>query len=193
MRLDTVRHALEQQLRSHDTHHTFLAGRDRHAALAEFDTPDAAIAFLNRRGPDGCQARSAVTAAMIAEAQRGEGSTWSALLMLAYFPGLLRIRATMKPSAGLRCDELNALLIECFLETVSTLPLATQGRLAVVNLILGTRKSAWQHLARETARADREEPLPDAADVAAPSEFAEGFSSFPSGAKLAAEVLTVVR
>ena len=40
----------------------------------------------------------------------------------------------------------------------------TQGRLAVVNLILGTRKSAWQHLARETARADREEPLPDAAD-----------------------------
>ena len=164
MRLDTVRHALEQQLRSQDTHRTFLAGRDRHAALAEFDTPDAAIAFLNRRGPDGCQARSAVTAAMIAEAQRGEGSSWSALLMLAYFPGLLRIRATMKPSAGLRCDELNALLVECFLETVSTLPLATQGRLAVVNLILGTRKSAWQHLARETARADREEPLPDAAD-----------------------------
>ncbi|HHH27245.1 MAG TPA: hypothetical protein ENK57_02695, partial [Polyangiaceae bacterium] len=98
MRLETVRHALAQRLRSQETHRTFLAGRDRHAALAEFDTPDAAIAFLNRRGPDGCQARSAVTAAMIAEAQRGEGSTWSALLMLAYFPGLLRIRATMKPS-----------------------------------------------------------------------------------------------
>ena len=169
MRLDNVRHALEQQLHSHNTHHAFLAGRARQAALADFDGADEAIAFLNRRGgdrhqPDGCQARSAVTAAMIAEAQRGEGSTWSALLMLAYFPGLLRIRATMKPSAGLGRDELNALLVECFLETVSTLPLATQGRLAVVNLILGTRKSAWQHLARETARADREEPLPDAAD-----------------------------
>ena len=67
----------------------------------------------------------------------------------------------MKPSAGLDKEELNALLIECFLETINTLPLATQGRLAVVNLILGTRKSAWQHLARETVRAEREEPLPE--------------------------------
>jgi hypothetical protein len=168
MRLDTVRHALDQQLRSHDTHLAFLAGRDRHEALADFEHPSEAIAFLNRRGAKhdigGTHARSAVTAAMIAEAQRGDDSTWTTLLMLAYFPGLLRIRATMKPSAGLRCEDLNALLVECFLETVSTLPLETQGRLAVVNLILGTRKSAWQHLARETARADREEPLPDAAD-----------------------------
>jgi hypothetical protein len=60
--------------------------------------------------------------------------------MLAYFPGLLGIRSTMKRSAGLGADELNALLVESFLETVGALPLATQGKLAVVNLILGTRK-----------------------------------------------------
>ena len=163
MRLDAVREALEQQLDSRQTLAAFLAGQARHTALAEYDSARDAIAFLNRRDTDGCQARSAVTAAMIAEAQRGEGSTWPALLMLAYFPGLLRIRATMKPSAGMGCDELNALLVECFLETVSTFPLATQGRLAVVNLILGTRKAAWQHLAREGARAEHEAPLPRAA------------------------------
>ena len=164
MRLETVRTALEQQLRSPVTDHTFRAARARHAALADFDGPDEAITFLNSRGPDGCQRRSAVTAAMIAEAQRRETGTWSALLMLAYFPGLLGIRSTMKPSAGLGADELNALLVESFLETVGALPLATQGKLAVVNLILGTRKAAWQHLARETARAEREEPLPEHAD-----------------------------
>ncbi len=164
MRLETVRTALEQQLRSPVTDHTFRTARARHAALADFDGPDEAITFLNSRGPDGCQRRSAVTAAMIAEAQRRETGTWSALLMLAYFPGLLGIRSTMKPSAGLGADELNALLVESFLETVGALPLATQGKLAVVNLILGTRKAAWQHLARETARAEREEPLPEHAD-----------------------------
>ena len=164
MRLETVRTALEQQLRSPVTDHTFRAARARHAALADFDGPDEAITFLNSRGPDGCQRRSAVTAAMIAEAQRRETGTWSALLMLAYFPGLLGIRSTMKPSAGLGADELNALLVESFLETVGALPLATQGKLAVVNLILGTRKAAWQHLALETARAEREEPLPEHAD-----------------------------
>lgn len=118
MRLETVRTALEQQLRSPATDHTFRAARARHAALADFDGPDEAITFLNSRGPDGCQRRSAVTAAMIAEAQRRETGTWSALLMLAYFPGLLGIRSTMKPSAGLGADELNAQLVESFLETV---------------------------------------------------------------------------
>ena len=164
MRLETVRTALEQQLRFPSTTHHFLVGRSRHAALAGFESPVEAIRFLNTRGPDGCQQRSAVTAAMIAEAQRRQSDTWATLLMLAYFPGLLGIRATMKPSAGVSADELNALLVESFLETVGALPLASQGRLAVVNLILGTRKAAWQHLVRETARADREEPLPEHAD-----------------------------
>ena len=188
MRLDSVRHALERQLHSQDTRHTFLAGRDRHEALADFDGPEEAIAFLNRRGPGATHARSAVTAAMIAEAQRREGSTWATLLMLAYFPGLLRIRATMKPSAGLRSEDLNALLVESFLETVSTLPLETQGRLAVVNLILGTRKAAWQHLTRETARAEREEPLPEAAD-----ELIGGHFPSPERLALAREAERVLR
>ena len=62
MRLETVRTALEQQLRSPVTDYTFRAARARHAALADFDGPDEAITFLNSRGPDGCQRRSAVTA-----------------------------------------------------------------------------------------------------------------------------------
>jgi len=164
MRLETVRAALEQQLRSPATHRTFRAGRARHEVLADFEAPDDVITLLNRRGPEDSERRSAVTAALIAEAQRRESGTWSALLMLAYFPGLLGIRATMKPSAGLGTDDLNALLVESFLETVGALPLATQGKLAVVNLILGTRKAAWQHLARETSRADREDSLPEHAD-----------------------------
>lgn len=182
MRLETVRTALELQLRAPSTTHHFLAGRARHPALAAFDAPAEAVRFLNTRGPDGCQQRSAVTAAMIAEAQRRQSDTWATLLMLAYFPGLLGIRATMKPSAGVSADELNALLVESFLETVGALPLASQGRLAVVNLILGTRKTAWQHLIRETARADREELVDDRWD-----DLLGGFYPSPEGLALAEE------
>ena len=164
MRLETVRTALEQQLRSPATDHTFRAARARHAALADFDGPDEAITFLNSRGPDGCQRRSAVTAAMIAEAQRRETGTWSALLMLAYFPGLLGIRSTMKPSAGLGADELNALLVESFLETVG----ASRADLVIAltaddgaNLVTAQVARHWFKVPRVIARVNdpRNEPL----------------------------------
>lgn len=45
MRLETVRTALEQQLRSPVTDYTFRAARARHAALADFVGPDEAITF----------------------------------------------------------------------------------------------------------------------------------------------------
>src|SRR5690606_28192031 len=108
--------------------------------------------------------RSAVTAAIIIEAQGRRSSVWSALLMIADLPGLLRIRRGMNVRAGLGFDELNLLVLESFLETVDRLPIRTQGRLAATNLILGTRKRACQSLRSEFARARREESMSDGLD-----------------------------
>lgn len=171
MRLEQLRSVLERQLDSSTMHRAFCAGRAHHPALVRFERADEVIACLHTRDIEQRDFRSDVTAALIAEAQRRRCSFWHTLLLLAYFPGLLGIRATMKASAGIAHDELDAMLIECFLRTVSTLPLATQGRLAVVNLVLGTRKAVWQRLARETKRAKRERSLTDRAEQVAAGEY----------------------
>lgn len=173
MNLNELRERLERSLQSDEHHEALMVGRRRRAALSDFQSAREALRFLNlsdeellrvdRWGlaPELIQsARSAVTAALIAEAQCRESSLWTTLLTLAYFPALLCLRGSLRASARQSPDELNALVVECFLETVEQLPLATQGRLAVVNLTMGTRKAVWRRLAQESARAAREISLP---------------------------------
>ena len=161
MELDTIRNALGRTLRQPRTLADFDRGRRRNDALAPFAEPVDVVRFLNADDMTSCSQRSAVTAAVIAEAQRRGESCWAALLMAAYFPGLLRIRATVRPSAYLEVDELDALILSSFMEVVGTLPLDTQGKRAVVNLVLGTRKRVRKELKRDQKRVLLERPLND--------------------------------
>jgi len=173
MNLSELRETLERSLQGDQNLKTLKRARERQSALKRFQTTDDVLRFLNlphhellkvkRWGVTQEQIqseRSAVTAALIGEAQRRESALWTTLLILAYFPALLCLRGAVRASASLSAEELNALVVECFLETVQGLPLETQGRLAVVNLTLGTRKCVWRHLAQEAARAAREVSLP---------------------------------
>jgi len=174
MRLETIRQGLKRELTRAETLHSFEAARDRHPALQPFDDPLAAVAFLNDTDCRATSARSAVTRAMIEEVQTRGTSCWAALLLYAYFPGLLRIRGSAYRARGLSNEELDLLVLESFLEVASTLPLDRQGRLAVVNLVLGTRKVVFRQLRREAERVDTERAWPDgledliAADIPSP-------------------------
>lgn len=159
MRLDSVRESLTASLASPTLIAAFARGRSRQEALALFDLPVDVVEFLNTRDLDACARRSAVTAALIAEAQRGAESCWATILLVAYFPGLLRIRGALKPAAYLDHDEVSALILESFMEVVGTLPLDTQGRHAVINLVFSTRKRVMQQLRSDAARLRRERPL----------------------------------
>jgi hypothetical protein len=161
MRLETVREALARQVAAAETRHHFEAARERHPALRPFDDPLAAVAFLNDTDHRATSARSAVTRAMIEEVQERGTSCWGALLLYAYFPGLLRIRGSAHRARGLSSEELDLLVLESFLEVAATLPLDRQGRLAVVNLVLGTRKTVFRHLRSEAQRADAERAWPE--------------------------------
>lgn len=152
MHLETVRQRLEQQVSLPETDRRFLEARSRRPALAVFRRAGEVVAFLNETAPCARAARSEVTSALIAEVQDRRAPCWSAMLLVAYFPGLLRIRKVVTRTGTLTLGELDWLLIECFLQRAETFPLATQSKLAVVNLVLGTRKLVMEQL-RQEARA----------------------------------------
>lgn len=159
MRLETVREALNRQVRSKETTHHFQAARERHPALQPFGDAEAAIAFLNDNDPARRPDRSAVTRSMVEEVQARGPTCWSAILMVAYFPGLLRIRGALQRKGGLSREDLDWLVIESFIEVAGRMPLETQGRLAVVNLVLGTRKAVFEQLRREWRRREVDRPF----------------------------------
>ena len=161
MRLETIREGLKREVAKAETRLTFEAARDRHPALRPFDDPLAAVDFLNDTDRRATSARSEVTRAMIEEVQTRGTSCWAAVLLYAYFPGLLRIRGSAHRARGLSAEEIDLLVIEAFVEVASTLPLDRQGRLAVVNLVLGTRKVVFRHLRSEAERVDTERAWPE--------------------------------
>jgi hypothetical protein len=188
MHLDLIRRTLISDISKPGTLAAFNQGRDSNEVLASFEGPADVIDYLNSQDLGTARQRSAVTAALITEARRSSSSCWASILLLAYFPGLLRIRASLRPAAYLDHEGLGALVLEAFMEVVGTLPLETQGRRAVVNLFLTTRKLVWQHLVRDEERANLERPLRDREE-----ELIGGTYPSPEQALLALEAEDLLR
>jgi hypothetical protein len=146
MRIPDVHRALVRRSQSPVTRDLFAEARTRHAALGAFDTPCAMVAYLRRNEGRCAEMRSAIVAALIAEVQSGPTADWLALLVLALFPGLLRLRERLAPRAFEAPDDLTALTFECFCEAAVALPLSTQGRCAVLNLMSATRRQVFRHV-----------------------------------------------
>ena len=156
MRIPDVHRALVRRSQSPRTLDLFREARARHAALVAFDTPATLVEFLRRNEGHCVQERSDLVAALIAEVQRGNTADWLALLVLAFFPGLLRLRERFGHTVGASHGELTALTFECFCEAAVALPLATQGRCAVLNLMSATKRRLLRHIRDEQSRRSTE-------------------------------------
>lgn len=145
MRIPDVHRALVRRSQSSVTRDLFAEARTRHAALGAFDTPGDMLAYLRRSEGRCAEMRSAIVAALVAEVQGGPTADWLALLVLAFFPGLLRLRERIDARDFDSPADLTALTFECFCEAAVALPLSTQGRCAVLNLMSATRRQVFRH------------------------------------------------
>ncbi len=144
MKLDLIQDALKETTRKPATMEAFKLMRNRRRSLHRFSSPKDMMEFLNSREIENSKARSAVTATLIAAAQRRDNSIALTLLTLAFFPGLLNLRRRLQPMHGLTEDDINALLLESFFQRIINFNLKKLGRRAVLNLIFGTRKIVWE-------------------------------------------------
>lgn len=148
---------LRAQLSRPKSRHDFDAGRARHLELASFRTPSDVVRFLHRRNAEGAPERSRVLLAVLEEFRRRESPLWSALLMVAFEPYLLRTAAYFANVLDIVIDDrIEADIFATFLEAASTLPMETQGEYAAFSLRLKFRRTLKQHLQRGEVEAMKE-------------------------------------
>lgn len=156
MELDTMLESLHREVNSRAARERFARARYRHSALERFADPQAVVDFLHDRRLEAAEARSAVTRAFVHEAQRRKDSLWSSILVVAFRPFLERLRHRMRKVSGALAEDIDSLVLSSFVEVVATLPLESQGRYAVGNLVRGTTKAVVRQLQLESACRNRE-------------------------------------
>ena len=164
-----IRHALKQQIQSKETQSIFNSAKRHHRTLKEFSTPVEVITFLQKGDPSSASKRSAITSSLIAEFQTGNSQCWGAMLLLAYYPYIIRLRKKLEHVKGCDAYDLNALVLECFFESAGKFPLETQAKLAVVNLTFLTRKLFIKAIKKLSNYSDKERPWFDGAEEVNPA------------------------
>ncbi len=156
MRLQQLRDALYRDLSRP------LAAKRLHDAISEeptlraLGTPDAILALLHDRSLSLAE-RNATLAALVRTAQRKRPPELSALLIVAFHPGLVNLCSRLRVLAPRAPDgSLAMLVLEAFIETVHTLRIETQAESATMGLLFGTRRAAFAQLHRGRHERDRD-------------------------------------
>ena len=101
----------------------FDEAKPRHRCLARHTTVFSVLAVMGGESPSGWSEREALTRALIAEHQATSLPFWASALLVAYYPMLSRLRHRIWGEA-LDHDDLDQLVISCFLQVVAVFPLA---------------------------------------------------------------------
>ena len=168
--LTAVRTKLNKELEGAEAIAWFKGVWDQHPTLARFETPSQVVAFLNAADASTTRDRSAVTRTLIKGGQAGDDPRWLSMLTAAFFPIIVRSRASLGTVCGMCPDEVETLVLHSFTEAVATLPLATQGKLAVVNLSWLAKKLLNKELRRHNAWKEHVTELPEDADDCTPGD-----------------------
>ncbi len=147
--LSSVRKNLLRRVSSISAQGELWEATQRRPALQGFEAPLEVVEYLQGTQHWQADQRSAVTAALIAEAQSCRHPLWCALLILSFFPHLCRLRGAIGRVTGIKPRELDQWVLSCFVSSVGRFPLATQGARAVVNLAMNSRKAVLQSIAKE--------------------------------------------
>ena len=101
----------------------FDEAKARHRCLARHATVLSALAVMGEESPAGWVEREALTRALIEEHQATSLPFWASALLVAYYPMLSRLRHRIWGDA-LDRDDLDQLVVSCFLQVVAAFPLA---------------------------------------------------------------------
>lgn len=131
----------------------FDRAKERRPCLAKHPTIDSVLAVMDDESPSGWNEREALTRALVAEHQASSRPFWAAVLLLAFYPMLCRLRHRIW-GESLDRDDLDQLVISSFLQTVATFPLARVSDRTALRLRQQTARRVFA-VVREEQRAHR--------------------------------------
>src|SRR5579883_3051333 len=107
--LDSVAHEVQRHAAA------FSEGRERHPALAPYESAAQLLAALSRTSRLDDDARDALLVCVVTEAQRGRSPLWQSILLAAFAPLLRRLRARLRRPKD---EDLDQLVLVSFLDLV---------------------------------------------------------------------------
>ena len=131
----------------------FIAAQERHEALGQHGTIASVLGVLDDERRAAYVEKEALTRALVAELQQGKSSFWPAVLLLAYYPMLSRLRHRIYGDSIARCD-LDQIVIATFLSVVADFPLAEQPDRIAMHLRQRTQRRVFRTLRADQRRQD---------------------------------------
>jgi len=113
---------LRAEVRSPKHCAAFTEARERHDAFQDHGAVASVLGVLADGGPERYAEKEALSRALIAEQQAHPSAFWAAVLLVAYFPMLSRLRHRIYGHA-LASDDLDQLVVTSFLGVVADYPL----------------------------------------------------------------------
>jgi len=153
MDLKEITAGMRQEIRGSRNQRLFDEAKQRHTVLAHHSDVDSVLEVLADDSPEGYWEREAITQALIGEHQRRPHRLWSTLLTIAYYPMLCRLRVRTMSDA-LSAEELDHLVVFCFLEVLERIPMHPKRAKTSVRLRSKTRRRVFAALRREQGRQD---------------------------------------
>lgn len=175
MGLRQLRDPLRDEVMSLKHEKTFEEARTREPTLAAHASILSVLAVMNDESERRYAEREALTRALVREQQERPGPFWSAVLLIAYAPMLLRLRGRICGDAFAR-DDLDQMALEAFLEAVGRFPLTARPTRVAMYLRQDTQRAVFRRLRAEQQARLRLTVLEEEALAA------EEFDLFASGA-----------
>jgi len=153
MDLKEITASMKLEIQGSRNQRLFDEAKQRHTVLAHHPDVDSVLEVLADDSPEGYWEREAITQALIGEHQRRPHRLWSTLLTIAYYPMLCMLRVRTMSDA-LSAEELDHLVVFCFLEVLERIPMHPKRAKTSVRLRSKTRRRVFAALRREQGKQD---------------------------------------
>ena len=146
-------HSLRGEVLSERNVPLFVDAQHRHEALERHSTIASVLGVLDDERRAAYVEKEALTRVLIAELQESKASFWSAVLLLAYYPMLSRLRHRIYGDSIPRCD-LDQIVIATFLSVVADFPLDEKQDRVAMHLRQRTQRRVFRGLREDQRRQD---------------------------------------
>jgi hypothetical protein len=157
MSIREIGSALRAEVGAKRNQKRFEAAKQHQPELLEHETVLSVLAVLGD-GSKGCYAeKEALTRALLCECKREPHPFWNAVLCVAYYPMLARLRWRIRGDA-IDPDDLDQIVISAFLEVVRDFPLSRRPDRTCMFLRQKTERRVFKRVRTEQRDLDRVRP-----------------------------------
>jgi hypothetical protein len=150
MKLRFLRDALMPELNGDAGKALFDDAKTRHSVLSKYQSPPAVLAAMGDVHGAPWPEREALTRTLLAEAQTRPCQFWSALLLAAYYPMLLRLRGRIRGCA-IDSADIDQMVVVTFLDVARNFPLEQRKNRCCMHLRQMTQRQVFQVVRRGSA------------------------------------------